>query len=109
MDLAVAAGLTLIVAGVAWLLMIFLNRERIRQLDQITIGRRVAVDSFPYVILRATNYGFACTFDALARRTHPGVDFGRIPPAVKRPFRVMCLLHLVGLASLILGAAAVYG
>lgn len=89
----------------AWLAMILFNRDRIGRLDEITMGHRVVVDAFPYTILRATDYAFACTFDLPARRAHPGVDFASIPRELKRPFQIMCVLQLLALFCLVAGSA----
>ena len=91
-------------SNLAWLLMILFHREHIIRLDEITVGRRIIADSFPYRVFRATDYGFACTFDVIARRAHPSVDFSSIPRALKRPFRVICVLLLVGLSCLAVGS-----
>lgn len=108
MSVEVVLGIVMVVSVVVWLVIMFLNRGRIRQLDEMTMGRQIALDSFPYVIWRATDYGFACTFDICARRTHPGVDFGTIPREIRRAFRMMCVLHLISLACLIAGAVLIY-
>ena len=86
-----------------WLLLIALHRTTIAKLDEITIGRPVVIDHFPWRVLRATDYGFACTFDVLARRTHPDVDFSQLPDELKRPFRLMCRLLLIGPAGTLVG------
>ena len=104
MDLVfVFIGATMMGSMIAWIIMIFSHREYISRFDEIMIGHRITADSFPYLILRATDYGFSCTFYVLARRAHPDVDFGSIPDDLKRPFKVMCILLLVGLVCLIVG------
>ena len=87
-----------------WLVLIALHRTTIAKLDEITIGRPVVIDHFPWRVLRATDYGFACTFDVLAKRTHPHVDFSQLPDELKRPFRLMCRLLLIALACILTGS-----
>ena len=87
-----------------WLVLIALHRTTIAKLDEIMIGRPVVIDHFPWRVLRATDYGFACTFDVLARRTHPDVDFSQLPDELKRPFRLMCRLLLIALAGMLAGS-----
>ena len=84
--------------------LVVLHRREIARMDEITIGRPVVIDHFLYQGMRATNYGFACTFEVLARRTHPDVDFSQLPDELKRPFRLMCRLLLIALACILTGS-----
>ena len=87
----------------ALLVLVALHRREIARMDEITIGRPVVIDNFLYQGMRATNYGFACTFDVAARRTHPDVDFSQLPDELKRPFRWMCKLLLIALFGTLAG------
>ena len=86
------------------MVLVALHRREIARMDEITIGRPVVIDHYLYQGMRATNYGFACTFDVLARRTHPDVDFSQLPDELKRPFRLMCRLLLIGPAGMFVGS-----
>ena len=99
-------AIAIIITGsiATWLVLIALHRTTIAKLDEITIGRPVVIDHFPWRVLRATDYGFACTFDVLAKRTHPHVDFSQLPDELKRPFRLMCRLLLIALACILTGS-----
>ena len=88
---------------VAWMIMLFSYREHVAWLDEITMGRRVIADLLPYKMHRVTGYSFACTFNVIARRTHPNVDFKTLPDTLKRPFRVMCVLLMISWTGLIIG------
>ena len=99
--LLVAISIITFVSITTLVVLVALHRREIVRMDEITIGRPVVIDHFLYQGLRATDYGFACTFDVLARRTHPDVDFSQLPDEIKRPFRLMCRLLLIGLAGML--------
>ena len=102
--LFVVIAIITVVSITTLVVLVALHRREIVRMDEITIGRPVVIDHFLYQGMRATNYGFACTFDVLARRTHPDVDFSQIPEELKRPFRLMCRLLLIGLAGMFAGS-----
>ena len=98
--------IAIIITGSVTMLLVLIayHRSAIARLDEITLGRRVILDHFLYQGMRATNYGFACTFEVLAKRTHPHVDFSQLPDELKRPFRLMCRLLLIALACILTGS-----
>ena len=105
MDLFFGAIMIVGFAGMiaSWIIMAFFYREHLARLDEIVLGHRHVVDLYEWRAHRALDYSFACTFDVIARRAHPNVDFKSVPADLKRPFKAMAVLLMLSLGGLIVG------